>query len=309
MKPPNLSYTENSLFKRILVLFEKSKLKNFYNKTGHKWYKTQEKLTLLVFKILNQKSYRDLEFEINRRKIHFSTIQKFANNLANFLKNKIKIISKILFFQLKKQNLAIDGTGLSKCQASRHYERRVGFLKSAKLYDKLSILIDIDSLCILKFKFRVKPRHDILDGFYLICGLKCENFLADKAYSSNRFCKILFENGIIPQIPKKKNSKKGFFLRRANKHFDKCIYAKRNLVESVFSSFKRKFGERLASRKYRTKSLEISLKILFYNVSKMSLFFLFSQFFGKKLWFFVLHFLTFQMFTKFPFKRRKNTFN
>ena len=72
----------------------------------------------------------------------------------------------------------------------------------------------------------------------------------------------------------KKNQYRGFFLKKANKYFDENIYSKRSLVESVFSSLKRKFGERLMSRKYKTKSLEMSLKILIYNVNRMSNFFL-----------------------------------
>lgn len=269
----NLLYSNDSLFKRVLSLFEKTKIKDFYNQTGHKWYKTSEKLTLLVFKILNQKSYRDLEFEINNKNIHFTTIQKFASKMSNFLKNKIKSISKILFFQLKRKCVAVDGSGLSKCFASRHYEKRVGYLKSAKLYDKLSILIDIDSLVILNYKFRIKPKHDICDVWGLIKNLECEYFLADKGYNSNKLCKILFEMGIIPQIPKKKNQKRGFYLKLANKYFDKNIYSKRSLVESVFSSLKRKFKEKLMGRTYKTKSLELSLKILFYNVNRMPNFF------------------------------------
>ena len=78
----NIEYKNNSLFKRVLVLFEKTKLKEYYNKTGHKWYKTSEKLTLLVFKILNQKSYRDLEFEINNKPIHYTTIQNTITSLT-----------------------------------------------------------------------------------------------------------------------------------------------------------------------------------------------------------------------------------
>ena len=78
----NIQYKNNSLFKRVLVLFEKTKLKEYYNKTGHKWYKTSEKLTLLVFKILNQKSYGDLEFEINNKPIHYTTIQNTITSLT-----------------------------------------------------------------------------------------------------------------------------------------------------------------------------------------------------------------------------------
>ena len=100
--------------------------------------------------------------------------------------------------------------------------------------------------------------------------MNCKYFLADRAYFSNKFCKILFENGIIPQIPKKKNFRKGFYLKKCFKVFDEEIYSKRSLVESVFSSFKRKFSDKLFSRKYRTKSLEISLKVLIYNINRIS---------------------------------------
>ena len=61
MNSTNLHYRNDSLFYRVLFLFEKAKIKDFYNQTGHKWYKTSEKLTLLVFKILNNKAYRDLD--------------------------------------------------------------------------------------------------------------------------------------------------------------------------------------------------------------------------------------------------------
>ena len=149
-----LKISKHSLLNKCFHLFSNLEIPKFLNTKGPKLYTISEKLNLLVFKIVNKLDYREtVKYALKNKFMHFTTLQKFANKLTNYLKNQIKKASKQILQNLKNNYLAIDGTGLSKCQASRYYERQVGFLKSAKLYDKLSILIDIDSLCILKYNF------------------------------------------------------------------------------------------------------------------------------------------------------------
>ena len=278
----NLIISKDCTFNKIISYFDKVNLKSFYNVKGTKWYTTQEKLAFLVYKIINDLSYRNLvnEIQINNKVPHFTTLQKFADNLSTKLIMKIRRIGYLICESLKrvKKLASIDGTGLSKCRASRHYEKRIGYIKSAKLFDKLSILTDCESKLILDWKFRIKTAHDVKDIKYLLPKAKGYQYiLMDKGYDAEWIYKLAFEMNLIPQIPCKKNSKRGFYRKKAKKLFNKLIYNMRNIVECVYSSFKRVEGEKLRSCKARTKKIELSIKILKYNirqVGKLSLNFL-----------------------------------
>lgn len=227
-----------------------------------------------MYKVINDKSYRELvnEININNKVPHFTTLQKFADKLSTKLVTKIRRISYLICESLKrvKKLASIDGTGLSKCRASRHYEKRIGYIKSAKLFDKLSILTDCESKLILDWKFRIKTVHDVKDIKYLLPKAKgYEYILMDKGYDAEWIFKLAFELGMIPQIPCKKSSKKGFYRKKAKKLFNKMIYNMRNIVECVYSAFKRVEGEKLRSCKARTKKLELSIKILKYNIRQV----------------------------------------
>jgi len=275
----NLRLSQDSFFNKIISYFHKVKIKSFYNVKGTKWYTAQEKLAFLVYKIINDLSYREVidEIEVNGKKPHYTTLQKFADSLSTKLITKIRRISYLICESLKrvKKLASIDGTGLSKCRASRHYERRVGHLKSAKLFDKLSILVDCESKLILDWKFRVKTAHDVKDVHYLLPKAKGYQYiLLDKGYDAEWIYELAFKLNLIPQIPSRKWSKKGFYRKKAKKLFNKIIYNMRNIVECVYSSFKRVEGEKLRSCKARTKKLELAIKILKYNlrqVGKLSL--------------------------------------
>ena len=270
----NLKLNNNCFFNKIISYFDKVKIKSFYNVKGTKWYTTQEKLAFLVYKIINDLSYREVvgEININDKTPHFTTLQKFADNLSTKLVSKIRRISYLICESLKrvKRLASIDGTGLSKCRASRHYEKRIGYVKSSKLFDKLSILTDCESKFILDWKFRVKTVHDVKDIHYLLPKAKGYKYiLLDKGYDAEWIYKLAFELNLIPQIPVRNRCKKGFYRKKAKKLFDKIIYNMRNIVECVYSSFKRVEGEKLRSCKARTKKLELSIKILKYNLRQI----------------------------------------
>jgi hypothetical protein len=151
-------------------------------------------------------------------------------------------------------------------------------MKSEKLFDKLSILTDCDSKLFLNWKFRIKTVHGVRDIKYILPKAKGYKYiLMNKGHDAEWIYKLAFDLNLIPQIPCKKSSKRGFYRKRSKKLFDKIVYNMRNIVECVYSSFKRVDGEKLRSRKAKTKKLELSIKILKYNlrqVEKLSLIFL-----------------------------------
>ncbi len=50
--------------------------------------------------------------------------------------------------------------------------------------------------------------------------------------------------------------------------FDEEIYHRRNLVETMFSVLKRKYGESLCARKYRNQVKDVKFKLLMHNLDR-----------------------------------------
>ena len=101
---------------------------------------------------------------------------------------------------------------------------------------------------------------------------------ADGAYDNNDTFKYLGDNGILPCIKVRKNSrvrwKKGNILRNLSvlaqrndlqKWKDSVSYGQRWIAETVFSSIKRTFGEYVYSVKLENMVKEMMLKASLYN--------------------------------------------
>jgi predicted enzyme involved in methoxymalonyl-ACP biosynthesis len=50
--------------------------------------------------------------------------------------------------------------------------------------------------------------------------------------------------------------------------FDEELYHNRNLVETMFSVLKRKYGEELRAKHYRNQPKEVKLKLLVHNLDR-----------------------------------------
>ena len=103
-------------------------------------------------------------------------------------------------------------------------------------------------------------------------------FAEDGAYDGNEIFRYLWDNGILPCIKVRKNSrirwKKGNILRNLSvisqkndlqKWKDSVSYGQRWIVETVFSSIKRMFGEYVYSVKLKNMIQEMILKASLYN--------------------------------------------
>ena len=62
-----------------------------------------------------------------------------------------------------------------------------------------------------------------------------------------------------------------YYRRELSRSFDLTLYHRRNLVETVFSVFKRKFGESMKARKFQSQVKELKIKLILYNISKIIL--------------------------------------
>jgi len=74
---------------------------------------------------------------------------------------------------------------------------------------------------------------------------------------------------VIPVKTRKRKRISGHYRRELAHSFDVHLYHRRNLVETVFSVLKRRFGECLKSRKYRNQVKEIKIKLILHNISRI----------------------------------------
>lgn len=97
----------------------------------------------------------------------------------------------------------------------------------------------------------------------------------DKAYSSRKNCDIVSGKHGIPYLCFKKNSTgraaRSSAWKSSHREYKENTekwmreYHKREIADALFSSIKRRWGERVLSRKKRIVRKEIALKVLVYN--------------------------------------------
>ena len=85
--------------------------------------------------------------------------------------------------------------------------------------------------------------HDIVAAPTLLDGIKGDAVIADKAYDSNDFRKLIADAGMIAVIPSKRS-------RKVQIPHDKALYKTRNRIERCFNKLKhfRRFATRFDRR-------------------------------------------------------------
>ncbi len=194
----------------------------------------------------------------------------------------MKFIRKLIDFSVDKRYLkvtAIDGSGVDTNFKSSYYKKRLkDFGKKIKnSYHKLDIIIDVyGKKQIINYSFLLKNRHDSFVAKKLLKKIrfkKCK-ILADKGYPNYDFietAKIKQNNFISPPKNYKEKCRHNNFKRERkirNYESNKSIYRRRVIVESVFSSLKRKQKLKLQSKLGYMKKREMGWHILFYNIRR-----------------------------------------
>ena len=183
--------------------------------------------------------------------------------------------------------IAIDSTGI-KVTNRGQWMRDKWHIKNKKGYLKIHIAVNVKTKKILSMKVTADEHvHDSKVLPELVNGaIKLDKkitigelFADDGAYEGNDIFRCLGDNGILPCIKVRKNArvgwKKGNILRNLSviaqkkdlqKWKDSVSYGQRWIVETVFSSIKRTFGEYVYS--VRLKNMiqqEMMLKASLYN--------------------------------------------
>ena len=203
------------------------------------------------------------------KKISTNFIRKVTNRVIRFLKRK-------------NMNVAVDSSGFSTHHRSLWYDIRVKHHGKRRDCIKLHIIMDIDTGIILCFKNTVWNRHDSPVFRTMMKHLSdLGAVFGDKAYSSRKNCQMIDDKNGVPFLCFKDNvtnhakGKPAWIVSirsyKNNKEEWRSAYHFRSIVESVFSSMKRRWGSFLRSKKRWMQKKELSLKVLSYNIKQVLL--------------------------------------
>lgn len=215
---------------------------------------------------------------------HYTTINRRINRLDIKIKDTDNKSSKE--FEDEYIVIAIDSTGI-KVTNRGQWMREKWHIKNKKGYLKIHVAVNVKTKKILSMKVTDEHTHDSKALPELVENIiKSEEMsttaigklLGDGAYEGNEIFRYLGDNGILPCIKVRMNSrvrlKKGNMLRNLSvlaqrndlqRWKDSVSYGQRWIVETVFSCIKRMFGEYVYSVRFKNMIQEMMLKASLYN--------------------------------------------
>jgi len=244
-------------------------------------------LSLLIFKEYLGVKYRQLcdilELNEDIKKIlgcsrmpHYSTLCKFSHRISSKLISKVLQKVTSLFYRSSGRisTIAVDSTGFPTSYFSYYYSVRAH--KERKGFLKVSLAVDTQKQTILSLKITGNRQHDSQHVQSLLRNASriklAHYYVLDKGYDSEAIHRQIREEiRAISYIPIRNWNAShvgGLFRQKMVKEFDKTIYGKRNLVETVFSVVKRKFGGYVRGICFKNQVKEIKLKCIAYSVDR-----------------------------------------
>ena len=258
---------ENSLINKVKRLLRKLGIPRWLHRFGPKTYEFIEHFYALLIKAYCRLSFRRIKYFLDLLGIKCpskSALQYTAKKLNS------EFWQKLLSATCNQSHLiAIDGTGFSRENPSYYYLKRIDG-KMPQVPVKLSVAFDTRKKRFCAAKVRVMPAHDIRDVKILLKNNRPKILVADKAYDARWLHDFCHERGILPHIPLRNWGKPRFdnmgLRMKSAKWFNLRTYHRRELVESGFSSLKRKFGASVGSKTARTIRAEVYCRLVCYNI-------------------------------------------
>lgn len=122
-----------------------------------------------------------------------------------------------------------------------------------------NVLLDTIKQKVIALKTRAKKASEVRDAIPLLKQAKCKVKIltADKAFDAEYLHTFARKHDMLTMIPKKKNIHRGKNRKHFLKLFKKHIYRKRSLIETNNSSIKRKNGNHVQCKNWRTQTGEL----------------------------------------------------
>jgi len=185
-----------------------------------------------------------------------------------------------LRYRKKGMTFAVDSTGFSRVNRSTWFDIRIGRKSSRRDCLKLHIVADLEGDIIHDFTITNWKRGDSPQFKRLIRNLpELAAMLGDKGYSSRLNCQLVKDKNGTPYLRFKSNAtgrakghpawKEAYIAFTTDTDGWMQTYKLRNIIESIFSSIKRRWGSALRSRLYNNQIKELALKVLAYNMRQL----------------------------------------
>jgi hypothetical protein len=284
-----------ALVRMTMLVAERLGIPDFPSKCSKHTYSDRYKLGLLVLKEVMDLSFDDLVdtmpcirgvMEIGgiRRPPDASTLRKFRDRVGTHLFDAaVRETARLMCGT--SVVMAVDATGFSMSSASGHFVKRLTQMGvkrySVKDYAKATLAVDTDTFAVLSCDVRTTNISDfrlfrpaVLGA--ALSGVCITAVCADKGYDGEEMheCakEILGEDTetVIPVREQKKHrsgkSPKGKHRKQMAAAFNKAVYNRRAIVETVNSMLKRKMGDVVYGKKRDTVAKEIKLIVLAHNL-------------------------------------------
>jgi len=208
-----------------------------------------------------------------------SVIHRGMTRLSiKYIRRAINLV--IRFLRKRKMTIAVDSTGFSTHQSSTWYEIRIARQGSRRDCIKLHISVDVHTGVVHSFTITRWNRHDSREFARLIKHLpELEKVLGDAAYSSRANCQLVADKHGTPYLSFRRDAARrprgslayviSFQARKCDPERWLAVYHLRSIVESVFSSMKRRWGSFLQSRNRWMQKRELALKVFAYDVKQV----------------------------------------
>ena len=268
------------LILRVKNAVKASRIPRSFSKKDNNVFSNEQHIIMQVLMQFESKRFRDMPMfleliaiELNLPRIpHFSTLNKFALRVKPvYIENLITSLVK----SNKRRIVAIDGTGFSLIQRSVYFGTVVGEIKRFIQYVAAA---DIESKLITAISLKRKKRNENIAVPQLMRKTsrsgKVSVYLGDKLYDSNRNHKLAKKHGAKFIAPLKRENipirrRKGVERKELARNFPQKTYNKRSIIEGIFSVIKRKFGQMIYSKKYKTQKNEILFRTVAYNIDRL----------------------------------------
>lgn len=270
------------LLKIALLLPEKKHIER-----GQKPYDYRIVLVLCILRILLRKTYKDYEIEMRSDPRICSVLDlKLLPSRSTIQRGmemfNMKLLREFNFLLVKDHvrkhvNLLLDASGISIVGRSVWYSIRAKKKISRKECDKVHIAACNDQLLIYNWFITNRKKNDCPFFIRLLSIFKTVGLvIADPGYLSRKNVQHVVDKGGSPFIWIKKNvtlkAKNSFAwksmirLFRAFNFLFKGIYNQRSKIECIFSALKRRYGDKLYSKKWYIRRREMALRFISYNV-------------------------------------------
>jgi hypothetical protein len=287
----NMKEKGDSKYKRLIQTLLRTigrVLPTYSGKFSKRTYTQHQHATAVCLMKYENKPYRDVVellvefadyFKFGKTIPHFTTLQKFFKRIPSFVWDFVLTKTFRLISKERAVNVAIDSTGYKDRHTSSYYAWRIvgrGIEKTPhRRFMKNSIAVDTDRQAIIAERIHKSGVPDMVD-FVPLLGktakvVKINNVTADKGYDSeanHRFARE--EIGAFSIIPPKTwdpgYKTHGKYRKQLRRNFPSKLYHRRNMIETVNSVQKRKFGDELRSRLWYMRKKEMKVINVVYNV-------------------------------------------